>query len=301
MWSKKKLEAFVVMTILVAVVLTTLRVVVLVNYKAGALLLFISSLVKMVISYLNTRTIDLRMRYVFAVASLSFIGSCLDAFSYYWKASSTSYVISSNLQYLFTALMSAVLSSTRYSSTQCFGLLMVLVGLLVEISSAETPSDIPIHMFLGSMSGLFNAVSLFVFEWKIKPKLVDFASLWRYMTAYGLYLTLLSLLFMAEEVVSRNSDYIRVAMSPAIYLIVLIEVAMAYILSEVSPFLDTVERSTLVNVITGLSAVVADLYMSREMDAQQFLGFSFSVIGVQVFNFFWKETVHPLYPVDGCI
>ncbi|CAD26369.1 NICOTINIC ACID TRANSPORTER(ALLANTOATE PERMEASE FAMILY) [Encephalitozoon cuniculi GB-M1] len=299
MWSKKKLEAFVVLNIVAAMALTTLKVVILVNYKAGGLLMFISSIVKMMVSYLNIQTLDFKMRYVFVIAVLNFVGGCLGMLAYYYKASSTSYIISSNLQHLFTALMVTAWNGTRYSSIQYIGLMLILVGFLVEISSGEFLC-IPLHMFIGSLSGLFNALSLAVFESKIKPVLVDFRRLWCYMTTYGLYLTVFSSFYMVEEAFTKKAEYIKMVSSPIIYLVFLIEIATTYLLSEISPFLDTVERSTLLNVITGLSAAVSDVYLCREIDIQRFLAFSFTVIGVQVFNFFWKEAVHPFHHVDGC-
>ncbi|KAL7347216.1 putative hexose phosphate translocator [Encephalitozoon intestinalis] len=292
MWSKKKLEIFVVMSIVAAVMLSVLKVVILVNYKVGGLLMLISSFIKMAISYLNMQSFDFKMKYTFIVASLSFLGGYLGVLSYYSKASSTSYVISSDLQYLFTALIAIIWNGTKYSYTQYIGLLMVLGGFLIEISSGESLS-IPLHMFIGSLSGLFGAVSLAVFEAKIKPTLVDFKKFWCYMTTYGFFLTLFSLFYMTEEALSQKSTYVKIVSSPGIYLVLLMEIVTTYLLSEISLFLDTVEKSTLLNVITGFSAIVTDLYLCREIDVQRFLAFSFTVIGVQVFNFFWKESVQP--------
>ncbi|AFN83479.1 putative nicotinic acid transporter [Encephalitozoon romaleae SJ-2008] len=292
MWSKKKLEAFVILNIVAAVILSVLKVVVLVNYKAGGLLMLVSSFAKMMISYLNIQSFDFKMKYAFIIAGLSFIGGYLGMVSYYYKASSISYVISSDLQYLFTALIATAWNGTRYSSTQCVGILMILGGFFIEISSGERFS-IPFHMLIGTLSGLFNSISLAIFESKIKPALVDFRRFWCYMTTYTFFLTFFSLFYAAEEVFSKKSNYVKIISSPIIYIVFLIEVLTTYLLSEISLFLDTVERSTLLNVVTGISAVVSDVYLSREIDVQRFLAFSFTAIGVQIFNFFWKEAVHP--------
>ncbi|AFM98762.1 hypothetical protein EHEL_080590 [Encephalitozoon hellem ATCC 50504] len=292
MWSKKKLEAFVILNIIASVVLSVLKVVVLANYRAGGLLMLISSFVKMMISYINVQSFDFKMKYVFIIASLSFAGGCLGMVSYYYKASSTSYVISSDLQYLFTALIATTWNGSRYSSIQCIGMLMILGGFFLEISSNERLC-IPFHMLIGTLSGMFNAISLAIFEFRIKQALVDFRRFWRYMTTYTLFLTLFSLPYAATEAFYKRLNYAKLISSPIIYIVFLIEIATTYLLSEVSLFLDTVERSTLLNVVTGISAIVSDVYLCREIDVQRFLAFSFTVIGVQVFNFFWKEVVHP--------
>lgn len=289
MWSKKKLEVFVILSILTAAVLTTLKVIVFVRYRTGALLMLVSSAVKALVSYSNTHRFDFKIRYVFVVASLSFLGTCLGMYSYYHKGSSTSYAISSNLQYIFTAAASMLCCGSQYSFVQYFGLLMVLTGFLVEVSLADTISEVPLHTLLGALSGMFNAASLIVFEARIKPLLVNFKSFWNYMTAYGIYLTIFSSFHVMDEVLRTKMSYVDVLRSPIIYCVLLLEMVMTYILSEVSLFLDSVERATLFNVSTGFSAVVSDVYLSHEIDVQRFLGFSFVVIGVQLFNFFGRK------------
>lgn len=278
-----------VLNIFMAVVVTSLRSFIISNYKTGALLIFVSSLAKMLVSYSNIQTLDFKIRHVFLVASLSFIGTCLGAFSYYYKASSTSYAISSSIQYVFIAFMSFAWNGTRYSFAQYFGLLIIILGVFIEISSADVIYDIPMHSLTGMISGLFNAASFVAFEVKVKPVLENIKSFWSYMMAYTFYLMTFSSLHLIEEIFSNTPSYIEVLKSPMAYLAVLSEIVMAYILSSVSFYLDSVERSTLVNVCTCASAVVSDVLLSYEIDAQKILGISLAMIGTQMFNFFWKE------------
>lgn len=288
-WSKKRLELFVVLSIVTTAILATLKAIVFINYRAGALLLLISGFLKTLMSYCNSRRFDFSTRHVLLVAGLGFVGTYLGVVSYYCGTSSTSYVISSNLQHLFIALMSIVWRNSEYCFTQYFGLLMTMTGFLMELSFADSPSDVPLHTLISIASGMFNAASLVVFETKIKPTLSTFRHFWDYMTAYGVYLTVFSSFCMAEEALSGRQRYLEMLQSPVIYSVVLFEVLATYILSRVSLFLDCVERSTLFNVSTGLSAVVSDLHLSHEIDVQRFLGFSFAVIGTQFFNFFGKK------------
>ncbi|KAM0671239.1 hypothetical protein CWI42_090620 [Ordospora colligata] len=288
-WSKKRLETFVVLSIFMAIVVTSLRSFIISNYKTGALLIFVSSLAKMLVSYSNIQALDFKIRHVFLVASLSFIGTCLGTFSYYHKASCTSYATSSSIQYIFIALVSFAWSGTRYSFAQYFGLLIIMIGVFIEVSSVDAIYDIPMHTLTAMVSGVFNAASFVAFDLKVKPALENIKSFWSYMMAYTFYLATFSSLHLIEEIFSNAHSYVEALKSPMAYLAVLSEIIMAYVMSSVSLYLDSVERSTLVNVCTGASAIASDILLSYEIDAQKFLGVSLAMIGAQMFNFFWRE------------
>lgn len=103
-----------ILSIFTATLLTTLKVVVFMRYKTSSLLMVVSSLMKTLTSYSNTHEFNFGIRNVFLVAGFGFIGTLLGTFSYYCEASSASYMISSNLQYLFIALISTVWYGTKY-------------------------------------------------------------------------------------------------------------------------------------------------------------------------------------------
>lgn len=289
MWSKRKLEMFVILSIFTSAVLTTLRVLVFRRHGAGSLLMVASSLAKTMISYSKTHKFGFGIENVFFVSGFSFIGTLLGIFAYYCNASSTSYVISSNLQYLFVAFVSTVWCGVNYQFTQHIGLLIILLGFLVEVSLADTYSKIPVHLYIGLLSGMFNAVSYVVFDSKVKPLLADFKSFWDYMTAYGIYLTVFSSLHMVQEINHKRAGYLEVLKSPTVYSALILEIVVTYLLSRVSLFLDSTERATLFNISSGVSAVTSDLYLSHEIDIQRFLGFSFVIIGSQLFIFFGRK------------
>ncbi|KAK6090583.1 hypothetical protein P3W45_000306 [Vairimorpha bombi] len=245
--------------------------------KAGMSIYLFANLLNLMISYFKTDEVVFFEPNILIITTGFTLSTVLYFTSMYMNMSSTSFNNYYSLKILTVSVFSIILLRTKYRNLQWLGKFLIACGIITQFISDKN-LDFSYAIFTAMLSGIFNAFSTVMFEYKIKDRLT---SIWRYLFTFNFCYVPFNLLCAILEYRQYQNE--NAFLMVPFYILVFLNVFALQMSVYLSMKVDSFERTIISVVCNMISSILSDILLEFKFDLFSIISFVLVFSGTMIY------------------